>query len=114
MWKSYSITFVRKSPKKKLADVIKEKSGPSESMVSEPERSHKEKSVSSSSSSVSKVKKSKKAKKSKSHVVSSSESDSGSDWDESDSLIDQRYDDLGTQERAKIRAFKTFYISTVL
>ena len=58
-------------------------------------------------------KKAKKAKKAK-LPVSSSESDSDFDFDEdSQSLLDQRYEDLGTQERSKIRAFKSFYVGLV-
>ena len=64
-------------------------------------------SMAASSSSVSAKSKKKKAKKPK--MIASSDS-SASEWDEEPTaLIDFRFEDLGTQERSKIRSFKNFY-----
>jgi len=59
-----------------------------------------------------KAKKAKKAKKPKKVVVSSSEESSEFDEDEDEGLglLDQRFIDLTTQERAKIRSLRSFYV----
>ena len=67
--------------------------------------------ASSSSAATSKPKK-KKAKKKK--IVLSSSEESDSDFEsEPEAFLDMRFEDLGTQDRSKIRNFRNFYIRSM-
>lgn len=102
-----------KSPRKRLVDMVKDKE--TEIPVSEPGSSKNEKEAAKAPSSVTSTSSSSKKKKKKASKKprrdSSSESDQ-SEWEEeSNALLDLRFEDLGTQDRAKIRSFKNFYIN---
>ena len=110
----YPYVGVRKSPRKKLGELIKDKNEPEQQ--EETTRSEKpapSTAVSSSSAATSKPKKAKKAKKKK--IVLSSSEESDSDFDtEPEAFLDMRFEDLGTQDRSKIRNFRNFYIRIML
>ena len=96
-----------------MSDLIKEKVDLEDRDVSKADKlGSAASSTSATTSHSSKPKKSKKAKKRK--VVASSSESSDSEFDEEpEAFVDLRFEELGTQERARIRSFKNFYIRKI-